>query len=288
MTDFTERTWLTPDGLVLHARDYPPLGEPRGLPVICLHGLTRNARDFEALAPFVARLGRRVIVMDMRGRGRSAYDPNLAGYGLPTYMADVIGFAGALQVPRAVFVGTSMGGLITMGLAQAASDLVASMVLNDVGPEVSPGGLARILNQAGSGAPIQTWEDAGAYVRRLNETVYPGYRDEDWDRLVRRLFRDDQGRPVLDYDLGILQGLKGGEPQAAPDLWGLFEHVAEHRRVLVLRGQLSDILSAEVADRMEHTAPGIRACTVDGVGHAPDLSEPQAIDAIGAFLLSVD
>jgi pimeloyl-ACP methyl ester carboxylesterase len=288
MTDFIERTWLTPDGLGLCARDYPPLTEPRGLPVICLHGLTRNARDFEALAPHVARLGRRVIVMDMRGRGRSARDPNPAGYGLPTYIADVLGFAGALQVPRAAFIGTSMGGLITMGLAQAAPDLVSSMILNDVGPEVSPAGLTRILSQAGSGAPILNWKDADAYVRRLNEAVYPDYRDEDWDRLARRLFRDDQGRPVLDYDPGILGGLKGAEPQAAPNLWGLFEQVVQDRRVLVLRGQLSDILSAEVADRMAHTASGVRACTVEGVGHAPDLSEPQAIDAIDAFLLSVN
>ena len=144
MTDFVERTWTSADGLTLSARDYTGAAGPARLPVSCIHGLTRNARDFEVVALRIAGLGRRVLAVDVRGRGNSAWAADPAQYAVPIYIADMIALAGAAGIARAVFVGTSMGGLITMGLAAAAPTLVAAAVLNAIGPELAPEGLARI------------------------------------------------------------------------------------------------------------------------------------------------
>src|SRR6185295_16820883 len=141
---FEERVVATVDGLALYARDYPPLEPTTGLPVICLHGLTRNSRDFEVIAPRIAALGRRVIVPDMRGRGKSANDPDPAHYVPAVYAQDVLKMMDTLSIPQAVFVGTSMGGIITMVMATIAPDRIAGSVLNDVGPKLSADGLSRI------------------------------------------------------------------------------------------------------------------------------------------------
>ena len=145
---FEERVVATVDGLALYARDYPPLFPETGLPVICMHGLTRNSRDFETVAPRIAALGRRVVAPDMRGRGRSANDPDPAHYVPAVYAQDVLKLMDALSIPRAVFIGTSMGGLVSMVLATMAPDRIAASILNDVGPKLNPAGLSRTLSRA--------------------------------------------------------------------------------------------------------------------------------------------
>src|SRR5215207_5741444 len=165
MSGFKERRWTSPDGLALYARDYAGADQDAGLPVICLHGLTRNSKDFEGIAPRIAALGRRVIVPDVRGRGQSAWDSRPARYHPKTYARDVLGLMDRLGIPTAVFIGTSMGGLITMTVAAMRSKAVAAVILNDVGPAIAPAGIARILNYAGKGASIDSWDDAVAYLR---------------------------------------------------------------------------------------------------------------------------
>jgi pimeloyl-ACP methyl ester carboxylesterase len=291
MTDspFTDRFWSAPDGLALHARDYPPASGPAHAPVICIHGLTRNARDFEDLAPRLAAQGRRVLAVNVRGRGASAWDPDPSHYAPPVYGGDILALMDALAIARAVFIGTSMGGLITMVVSALRPAAVAAAVLNDVGPELAPEGLARIGGYVGGGDPIEDWAGAAAYAKRLNTVAFPAYDDDDWMAFARRLFVEKGGRPVLDYDPDIAAAFKkpelkpGEEPPPPPDLWPLFKGLSAHP-LLTIRGEISDLLSADIAGRMREAAPAMAYAEVAAIGHAPMLNEPQALTAIDALL----
>lgn len=285
----TARRWYA-DGLVLQARDYPPCSAAERTPVVCLHGLTRNAADFEQLAQRLAARGHRVIVPDIRGRGRSARDPQPMRYLPATYAADVAGLLDALGIARAVFIGTSMGGIVTLELMMHRPALIAAAVLNDVGPEVSPVGLARIAAYAGQPVVIDSWADARDYVRRINQAAFPQFGEAQWEAFARRTFREDaSGKPQLDYDPAIAEPIKAGRLKADPPLaWALFEALCRDRPVLLLRGALSDLVSAQIAAKMQARAPGLRVAEVPGVGHAPLLDEPAAIAALDEFLQRTD
>ena len=276
---------MSRDGLSLFARDYVAASGEARLPIVCLHGLTRNSKDFEDVAPMIAGWGRRVIVPDVRGRGQSDRDPNPKNYRPPIYARDVLEMMAALDVPRAVFLGTSMGGIITMTLAAIRPKAVAAAILNDVGPSIAPEGIARILSYAGKPVDIRSWDDAADYVRRTNMIAFPQYDAEDWRRLAQRIFRDDVGVPVLDYDPAISVSLS--KPPGRAALWVaalLFRRLARKRPTLLIRGELSDVITSQIAAQMKRAAPKLQTCVVTGVGHAPMLTEPAAIDAIGEFL----
>ena len=289
---FADRFWTSTDGLRLHARDYAAAPGGAHTPVICIHGLTRNARDFEDLAPRLAARGRRVLAVDVRGRGASAYDPDPARYVPATYAGDVLALMDALAIAKAVFVGTSMGGLTTMVISAFRPAAIAAAVLNDVGPEIAPEGLARISGYAGGGGPIADWTAAAAYARRINDVAFPDYGEAEWMAFARRLFADKNGVPVLDYDPDIALAFKrpepepGQEPAPAPDLWPLFAGLAQ-QPLLTLRGRTSDILSPGIAERMRQAAPAMAYAEIPGVGHAPMLDEPAALAAIYALLDTV-
>ena len=285
----TARRWHA-DGLVLQARDYPPCSAAERTPVVCLHGLTRNAADFEQLAQRLAARGHRVIVPDIRGRGRSARDPQPMRYLPATYAADVAGLLDALGIVRAVFIGTSMGGIVTLELMMHRPALIAAAVLNDVGPEVSPVGLARIAAYAGQPAVIDSWADACDYVRRINQAAFPQFGEAQWEAFARRTFREDaSGKPQLDYDPAIAEPIKAGLLKADPErAWRLFGRLCRERPVLLLRGTLSDIVSADIAARMQAYAPTLRRAEIPHVGHAPLLDEPAACVAIDDYLEHVE
>lgn len=285
---WVERTWTAADGLALSARDYAGAEGPARLPVICIHGLTRNARDFEIVAPRIAGLGRRVLAVDVRGRGRSAWSGDAASYAVPTYLQDVIALAEALGIARAVFVGTSLGGLITMALSAAAPDLIGAAVLNDIGPQLAGEGLARIVSLVGRAVPVNSWDDAASFARHVNSSAFPDNGPDDWMAFARRVFREQDGRPLLDYDPAIATPLRETAGAPALDLWPLFESLTCDRPVLLVRGGLSDLLSRETAEEMRHRAPGMRFVEAAGVGHAPMLTEPKAQAALHAFLAEVD
>ncbi|HET9336417.1 MAG TPA: alpha/beta hydrolase [Sphingomicrobium sp.] len=287
-TSFRERRWASRDGLSLFARDYPAAGDEAGLPVICLHGLTRNSKDFEEIAPILAGRGRRVIVPDVRGRGQSDRDPNPANYQPKTYARDVIEMMAVLDIPKAVFLGTSMGGIITMTLMAVRPRAVAAAILNDVGPEVAPEGIARILSYAGQPIKVRDWSDATDYVRRTNSIAFPHYSQEDWRRFAQRTFRETDGAPALDYDPAIAVPLARPVSKLSQWIVGLlFRRLARKRPILLVRGANSDIISAEIADRMQRIAPRLQRVDVPGIGHAPTLTEPEAVDAIEQFLRTV-
>jgi pimeloyl-ACP methyl ester carboxylesterase len=285
MSAFAERRWTSRDGLNLFARDYAGAGEDARLPVICLHGLTRNSKDFEDIAPRIAAWGRRVIVPDVRGRGQSDRDPNPKNYQPKIYARDVLEMMADLGISRAVFLGTSMGGLITMTLAAIRPRVIAAAILNDVGPAIAPEGIARILGYAGKGSEVRDWNDAAAYVRRTNGVAFPDFGDEDWHRFAQRTFRQGSAGPELDYDPAITVPLQKPPPKLAGFIAGiLFCRLARKRPILLIRGATSDIITAEIADKMKRMAPNLLRVDVPRVGHAPMLSEPEAVDAIAQFL----
>lgn len=292
---YADRFWTAPgpEALRLHARDYAAASGPARAPVVCLHGLTRNARDFEDLAPHLAAEGRRVLAVDVRGRGQSAWDADPMRYVPATYAGDVLALLDALAISRAVFIGTSMGGLITMVVAALRPQAMAAAVLNDVGPELAPEGLKRIAAYAGVAAEVNTWADAADFARERNAVAFPHYAPEQWAAFARRLFAEKDGRPVLDYDPDIAKAFSppapppGQEPPPPVDLWPLFKGLASGRPLLTIRGGISDLLSADIAARMRQAAPEMAYAEVPGVGHAPMLDEPEALHAIDALLTNV-
>lgn len=280
-----DRFWNR-DGLALFAWDYPARAEAGKPPVVCLHGLTRNSSDFHRLASWLVERDHRVIVPDIRGRGRSDYDPDPMRYVPSTYVDDVSGLLEGLGIHSAIFIGTSMGGIVTMGLMASKPSLVSAAVLNDVGPEASPTGLARIAAYAGKAADIENWADARDYVRRINEAAFPLFGDDEWTAFAGRTFREDEaGRPCLDYDPAIAEPIRAGRLKSDPvALWPLFEDLCRDRPVMLIRGMLSDIVSDEIAARMKARAPSLEIAQIPDVGHAPLLDEPASLVALGRFL----
>ena len=287
---FEERIVATADGLTLYARDYAPLAPATGVPVICLHGLTRNSRDFEVIAPRIAALGRRVIAPDMRGRGKSANDPDPAHYNGAIYAQDVIAIMNKLEIPRAVFVGTSMGGIITMMLASFALDRIAAAVLNDIGPRLDSAGIARIGSYVGRVAPVPSWEAAARTVRDLAGSAFPDRLEDEafWSSFARRVFSErEDGQVELDYDPHIALGFAESAAGPPADLTPLFQSLAK-RPMLSVRGSISDLLSDDTVSYMRGLKPDIETVEVRNVGHAPLLEEPEAWDAVLNFLARVE
>ena len=287
---YADLTYSSNDGLTLYARDYPSIGGPAHLPVICIHGLTRNSADFDEIAPWMASQGRRVLAVDVRGRGRSAHDPDPSHYQPAVYADDVVKMARDLGIERAVFVGTSMGGMITMTLALRRLKLIAAAILNDIGPVISDRGLARIASYTGTGATLASWEQAADYIMNINQVAFPANSMEEWSKWARRAFAENaQGQLELRYDPNIAQQFRAGRPRSAAILARLaFKRLARRRPTLLVRGALSDLVEHEQASYMRRAAPDMQYCEVPGVGHAPMLTEPTARHAIAAFLAQVD
>lgn len=268
------------DDLMLSARVYPGRDSDAAT-VLCLHGLTRNGRDFDTLARSLSDRFR-VVVPDQRGRGRSAYDPDPANYNLFTQSRDMWTLLDALQIKQVAVIGTSMGALMGVVMANQQPDRIAGLVLNDAGPEVDPAGLARIRAYVGKTPPVGDWDAAADALRRLHAVAYPTYGPEDWARMARATFIEAGGELRLDYDPDLTAAL---DPAAVPpDMWPAFA-VLKTIPALVIRGALSDILSAATVNRLVDQT-GARSVTVPDRGHAPDLSEAEAVAAIDAFLAS--
>jgi pimeloyl-ACP methyl ester carboxylesterase len=281
---FVSRLFHTSDGLKLEYRDYRAAEPATGAPVLCLHGLTRNNRDFEELAPMIAASGRRVLVPSQRGRGASDADPSPDRYHPGTYAADMLGLLSSLDIPRAIFIGTSMGGLMTMICAALAPTRVAAAVLNDVGPEVDPKGLARIRGYVGRAEAPAGWDQAAAACRAINGSAFPNETgSEFWLKVARRIFWEPApGRIVLQYDPAISQ-VVNTPAVVPPDLWPLFDAL-KPIPALVIRGALSDILMVSTVEEMQRRKPDLVVADVPDVGHAPFLTEPAAWSAIRSFL----
>lgn len=287
MPDHDERHITVPDGLTLFVRDYPAAGDDEALPLICLHGLTRNSADFAHVAPRLAARGRRVLALDVRGRGRSDWDGDATRYRPDVYVADVLHLLDDLGLARAVFIGTSMGGLMTMLLAQAAPERIAAAVLNDIGPVLNPAGLARILGYVGTTGPYASWAEITDAIRATQAAAFPDADDAFWERFARRVARQNaDGTVAFAYDPAIAANFTAAPTGPAPDLAAAFSALAKNP-VLAVHGALSDILTAEGVDAMRSAKPDLAVVEVARVGHAPMLDEPEAAAAIDRFLSAV-
>jgi pimeloyl-ACP methyl ester carboxylesterase len=269
------------DGLRLYCAVYPTARSGR-LPVLCLPGLTRNSRDFTALARHL-QPRHEILALDLRGRGRSAWDSEASHYQLPIYLRDAWSLLDSRSINRLIVIGTSLGALVGMAMAAVRPDRIAGLILNDAGPEIDPAGVRRIAGYAGKLPPVATWAEAAAQTKSVYGSALPGLTEAAWLEYAGRGYRENAtGVPVPDVDPKIAQALQS--PAGAPaDLWPLY---AQLRSVpmLVIRGALSDILSAATLTRMVREKPDLHQVTVADRGHAPLLDEPECLSAIDAFL----
>jgi len=254
-------------------------GPRAGRPVVCVHGLTRQGRDFDVLARALAQQGRRVICPDIPGRGLSGWMPTGALYGVPTYVAVMMPLLAALGEHD--WVGTSMGGLIGMGLAGLPLDRTRRMVLNDVGPFIPRDALERIRDYLG--APPPHFADVAgveAYLRRVH-APFGALTDAQWAGMAEHSARmTADGQVKLHYDPRIVEPMQVALTDV--NLWPLWDW-AVRRPVLVLRGAESDLLTAETAARMDEH-PNTRVETIAGCGHAPALMDDLQVGLIVEFL----
>jgi len=289
--EFADRHWESADGLQLHYRDYAELSEGSGAsdrpPILCIPGLTRNARDFEPVAEAFAGQWR-VIATELRGRGESEYAKNSDSYNPMQYVADIAALLEAEKLEKVVLFGTSLGGLVAMLLTQAMPDKVAGVMLNDIGPDIEEEGLDRIREYVGHGRSFPTWMHAAWSLKETSGQAYPGYSISDWLKLAKRLMCvGGNGRITYDYDMRIAEPFAAADNDPREfDMWPVFEAMAG-RPCLALRGELSDILSAATLRKMAKRVPDLQAVTVQHVGHAPCLDEPASLDAMAQLLAKV-
>lgn len=282
---YRERTFTAQDGLQLYYRDY---GADRdGLaPVVCLPGLTRNSVDFHVLALRLSRT-RRVICPDLRGRGRSDYDPDYRNYAPHTYVLDLIHLLTVTGCHHVVIIGTSLGGLLAMGMGAINPTVLAGVALNDIGPEIDPAGLDRIRSYADKDPGAMTLDEAVARIQTLFRPALPDLTQEQWVAEAKRSFRrDGDGRYVIDYDPDIGRAA-GEQADQQVDIWPYFRSL-RHIPTLSIRGGLSDILNAATVERMAAEKPDLMRAVVPNRGHVPLLDEPECTTAIDAFLAVCD
>lgn len=283
MPIYSEHTYRSRDGLKLYYRDYP--GDMKKVPVLCLHGLMRNCRDFEALALRITP-GRRVIVPDFRGRGQSQYDSMWMNYHPMTYVDDMWSLLREIGVDRVIGIGTSLGGLVAILMAAVRAQTFAGVVLNDIGPEIDPVGIARIQSVAGRFPPPRSWDEAIEQMKIAFGAALPDFTDAQWRQFVRLSYSEDStGSPRLDADLRIGDAVRAVQPPpgATQGMWLAFKALRD-TPTLAIRGGLSDLLSVDIFDRMQREHPNLRRVTIDNRGHVPQLDEPQSRAALEKFL----
>lgn len=289
-TPYRPFRWFAADGLLLAGRDYAPARETDRRPVLCLPGLTRNARDFE---PAVARLvageagspTRRCVALDFRGRGASQYDADPAHYTPLQELEDTRLALAGLGISEVTSFGTSRGGIVTMIAALVAPGLVRAAVLNDIGPRIEIAGLMRIKGYVGRRLPEGIdWPTMVAVLAQANRDEFPALDRPAWERYARRLFRDVGGRPAMDYDPAIARTLDAVTPETPmPDLWPCFEALADVP-TLVVRGERSDLLTAETVTEMAARHRAFASLTIPDQGHAPLFDDPFSLDGLVGFL----
>ncbi|MBZ9681588.1 MULTISPECIES: alpha/beta fold hydrolase [unclassified Mesorhizobium] len=283
---FSDFFYAAPDGLRLHARVY---GEANSAhwPVVCLPGLTRNARDFHELALYLSTrsaLARKVIAFDYRGRGQSAYDPDVSHYNVGVEAGDILAGLTALGIEQAAFIGTSRGGLIIHVLGAMQPAALKAIVLNDIGPVIEPAGLAYIRAYLD---PTPRPKSRAKTVDALRDTHggdFPALASADWERMASALYRQTDQGLMPDFDPRLVETLAALDlSKKLPDLWAQFEALAV-MPMLVIRGASSRLLSVETLEEMKKRHPNLEGITVEGQGHAPFLETGSLPVAVAAFL----
>jgi pimeloyl-ACP methyl ester carboxylesterase len=278
------------DDLRLHARYYPA-ENAKGRPLVCLPGLSRNARDFHLLATALANHPQRqrdVYALDYRGRGQSQYDRNWQNYTPYIELLDTLDFMTVEGLHQAAILGTSRGGIIAMMMAAIRPTNIGAVILNDVGPVMETRGLARIMGYVGRMPLPKSWEGAGMLLHEMNERTFTAISAAEWEEIAHDVFAEHRGRPAPAYDKRL--GKSFGRidlSRPVPDLWPQFMALAQFP-VLVLRGANSDLLKTETVHAMGERHPNLRAIIVPGQGHAPLLRDRESIEDIATFLAAND
>jgi pimeloyl-ACP methyl ester carboxylesterase len=277
------------DGLRLYARDYGPEMSD-ALPVVCLPGLARTSGDFEELAEALSRDAvkpRRVLSLDYRGRGRSNRDKNWRNYDVRIELDDTLQVLTVAGIDKAVFVGTSRGGLITMALSAVRPTLLAGAVLNDVGPVIDGQGLARIRSYVGKLPAPRTIKEAGQMLKQMSDAQFPGFTEAQWEKLAHGTWREDNGRLLLNYDPNLMKTLEAIDLESPlPILWPLFGGLTPFP-VLAIRGANSDLLGEDTLRLMQERHPRLKAITVPDQGHAPSI-EGELIEEIRKLVIEAE
>lgn len=282
MNRYTAIEYTSEDGLLLYARDYP--ADQHAATVLCLHGLTRNSADFEPLCELLSP-HYRLIVPDQRGRGRSQWDPHPENYHPLKYNEDMLALLSTLNIDRVHIIGTSMGGIMGMVLAATHPSMVASLVLNDIGPAINADGVRLIAQMVSNPPCYRDWQDAADSIRKVSSILFPDFSAQDWLDFARRTCRQTDRGIVPDYDPALGIPFAAGGDAVAPDLWPAFRQLGD-LPLLVIRGALSNILDATTCDEMADMHPGMLRVELSNRGHAPILDEPQAVEAIRTLLRS--
>lgn len=274
----TIRRFRARDGLVLQALEWP--GDPARMPMLCLPGISRTALDYVALAARQQGM-RRVVALDYAGHGWSARPADLSRYGVMPALRDVMDTLAALHLDHIVLVGTSFGGILGMVMGVLRPMAIGAVVLNDIGPRMTPRGLGVVQDMIGRDPALATEAEAVTYCQAR---MAPMRLDEaGWQRMAARTFaRGADGRLHPRWDTRIAQ-LFGKESSAVADLWGPFGALA-HARLMLVHGAESDLLSDATVAAMQDARPDMDVVTVPGVGHSPTLDEPEAMAGLQAFL----
>lgn len=288
---YTSHFVTAQDGLKLHHRDYG-VGQLGQLPIVCLAGLSRNSVDFHALALALSAgtygTPRRVLSLDYRGRGLSDYDINWNNYDVKVESGDVLAVLTALSVDRAIFIGTSRGGLNAIVLAMMRPTLLGGIVLNDVGPVLEAKGLARIRSYVGKLPAPKSWPDAVDLLKHISSNHFTALSEADWQAYARQIFKEDGGKFVAQYDPKLMKTLEKLDLEAPlPDLWPQFAGLAKIP-LLVLRGANSDLLSEATVSEMQKRHEDCSAFVVEGQGHAPLLFDAATQRTIAQYIDRVD
>lgn len=282
-----EFTYLSPDGLALFCREYRPQA-PQGT-VVCLPGLTRNSRDFVALAQHLSDRYR-VLTPDLRGRGQSQCDPDFRNYHPKVYHRDIAKLLAEQVQGRAVIVGTSLGGILAMLLAApvvdaAVAEGIAGIVINDIGPELAKEGATRISTYVGVREAPRSWEEAVAQAKTYYADAYPDFGDADWLAFAQAFHRErEDGSIVADYDPAIGDAVRATSSRTF-DLWPVWASIKVP--MLAVRGARSDLLSVATFARMLREKPGLVCIEVSNRGHCPQLNEAGVREGIDEFLAEV-
>ena len=300
---FTSHIIKSVDGLNLHAREYGQANDK--LPIVCLAGLTRNSIDFHALALYFAKLDRRIISLDSRGRGKSDYDPDWQHYNLAVELNDALTMMASLNVTKAVFVGTSRGGMMTMLLASVKPDMIAGAVLNDIGPVLEVEGLRRIQGYVGQMVVPASYDEAIKILKFISNGQFSGLSEDEWQYFVRTTWaeenielsmsaterpssREESKKLKVRYDLSIAKSIQTIDlTKPVPDMWAQFEAL-KHVPVLSLRGENSDLFSVATQQQMTRRHPACATYTVSGQAHAPLLADEPSLARIAEFVEKVD
>lgn len=285
MAEWSDGYWQSSDGLRLHYRDYA--GDASRPPILCLPGLTRNARDFEGVAGRLAGQWR-IICVELRGRGGSEYARDPMSYNPLVYVQDVEVLIAELGLELFIPFGTSLGGLITVLLALADRERLAGALINDIGPVIEERGLETIRSYVGRARDWPTWLHAARYLAEAQHDRYPEWGLDQWLAFAKRLCKlTPNGRIVLDYDMRIAEPFKQAGAETGFDPWPAFRALSG-RPSLVVNGGISDLLSPATVAQMKKEIPDMESVTVPRVGHAPTLEEPEAVEAIDRLLERIE